>query len=136
MFAHDEFDVIPPDLRSGFFEAQDMSGFEHYDDNSDTTYASLKINGVVIGLASISISEFGVNVGIIEIKADERGQKAGTKLASHIFNYVRDLAAKGQTKACISTPGFTDDGKKYLLPQLAALEAQNPDVQFYTYPSC
>lgn len=134
MVLNGQFKVIESDLSAEFFSAFDMSSFKSFGTERCRSYAALIQDDQIAALAPVYVSDYGVNIEIVEVNPDFRGSKLGLTMIRELFAHTHNLSVEGKTRPMLSTQGFTADGKKYLMPHMDRIEAEFPDVDFGTYP--
>lgn len=130
-----KFTLLKNDLAKEFLSAFDMSSFQSFNPQDKKSYAITECDDKIAAIAPVYISKHGVTISIIEVHPDFRGLNLGLEMMRKLFLHTRELTQEGLTAPVLSTQGFTDSGKKYILPKMAALEAEFPDIEFLTFPS-
>lgn len=134
-----QFQIIDSALNSEFLTASDVSAFQMLKGKEDFgTHTGLLTHcDEVVGLADLYIRENEADVLILnmEVKASARGSKFGAVILKSLFDHVVELTNQlSLKKGFILVDGFTDDGKKHILPELCRLSERYDDVEFYKIP--
>jgi ribosomal protein S18 acetylase RimI-like enzyme len=74
-----------------------------------------------------------IHIEFLEVSENARDQKVGSQMLNDIFQRAHEM--QGHERASVTTCGFTELGKKYLIKVLDRLTNEFPDVEFVSIPT-
>lgn len=82
----------------------------------------------LVGVVKLAVSGTNTHVEFLETSASSRKRGVAKEMMYQLFDYAKEH------DATLTSQGFTDDGRNYLLKELARLESKFPG-RFHLIPN-